>query len=504
VNSWDSTNSGDLPEHPRFSRRTAVQAGAISLLGLGINHLEALRSLASDVRGRSPSASDGTHHSGVRLTSKAKSVIYIFLSGGLSQLESFDLKPGAPAEIRGEFQPIATKTAGIEICEYLPRLAERSQQWAVVRSLTHGSNDHSAGHHIMLTGRSDLPSGFDPNTPRPGDWPSMAAIAGALTRPRHNLPPAVVLPETLIHNTGRVIPGQFAGLMGPRRDPWFIEASPFDPAGYGAYPAFEFDHQERPQRSKTKRFQVPSLGFPEGFSRMRLSQRMSLLKCVDHQRSALDASAASEPFDRYRQAAISLLTDTKVREAFDIVRADPNLLDRYGRHAFGWSLLMARQLVEAGVNLVQVNLGNNETWDTHGNMFPHLKEKLFPPTDQALSALLDDLHERGLLDSTLIVMAGEFGRTPRISTLASAYKLPGRDHWGKVQTVFLAGGGVVGGRVIGSSDKIGGFPRSDPQTPENLGATIYRALGLPTTIAWHDAQERPHFVYRGEPIAGLF
>jgi hypothetical protein len=469
-----------------------------------MNHVEALRALGSGKSGRSHSAPDDRHHSEIRLVSKAKSVIYIFLSGGLSQLESFDLKPGAPAEIRGEFRSIPTKTAGIEICEYLPGLAERSQLWALVRSLTHGSNDHSAGHHIMLTGRSDLPSGFTPNAPRPGDWPSMAAIAGALTIPRHNLPPAVVLPETLIHNTGRVIPGQFAGLMGQGRDPWFIEASPFDPAGYGAYPAFEFDHQERKQPPKTKRFQAPSLGLPEGFSRTRLSQRISLLEYINRQRSALDSLAASEPFDRYRQAAISLLSDAKVKDAFNVVDAEPKVLDRYGRHAFGWSLLMARRLIEAGVNLVQVNLGNNETWDTHGNIFPHLKEKLFPPTDQALSALLDDLHGSGLLDSTLIVMAGEFGRTPRISTLASAYKLPGRDHWGKVQTVFLAGGGVAGGRVVGSSDKIGGFPRSDPQTPENLAATIYQALGLPATVAWHDAQDRPHYVYRGEPIAGLF
>ncbi len=213
------------------------------------------------------------------------------------------------------------------------------------------------------------------------------------------------------------------------------------------------------------------------------------------------AQAAS--FDKDRQGAISLLTDSRVRKALDVVNAEPKVLDRYGRHAFGWSLLMARRLVEAGVNLVQVNLGNNETWDTHGNIFPHLRDKLFPPTDQAVSALLDDLNESGLLDSTLIVMAGEFGRTPRISTLPQFYKLPGRDHWGKVQTVFLAGGGVQGGRVVGSSDKIGGFPRSDPQTPENLAATIYHALGLPQTVAWHDAQDRPHFVYRGEPIAGL-
>ncbi len=356
---------------------------------------------------------------------KAKSVIYIFLSGGLSQLESFDLKPDAPEGIRGEFRPIASRTPGIDICEYLPRLAERSHLWSLVRSLTHGSNDHSAGHHIMLTGRSDLPPAFDANRPRPEDWPSMAAIAGALTVPRNNLPPAVVLPEKLVHNTGRVIPGQFAGELGPRRDPWFIEASPFAPAAYGAYPSFEFDHQDRPRPEASRRFQAPSLGLPADFARSRLSDRLSLLRSLDQQRTALDARAGRETFDQHRQAALSLLTDAKVRAAFDVLDADPKILDRYGRHAFGWSLLMARQLVEAGVNLVQVNLGNNETWDTHGNMFPHLKEKLLPPTDQAVSALLDDLCASGLLESTLIVMAGEFGRTPRISTLPQAYKLPG-------------------------------------------------------------------------------
>ena len=175
---------------------------------------------------------------------------------------------------------------------------------------------------------------------------------------------------------------------------------------------------------------------------------------------------------------MALLTQRKVRAAFDVTRAEPRLLDRYGRNAFGYSLLMARRLVEAGVSLVQVNLGNNETWDTHGNAFPHLKDKLLPPTDRALSALLDDLASSGLLDTTLIVMAGEFGRTPKVFGLPQFYKLPGRDHWGAVQTVFFAGGGVRGGAVVGSSDKNGGFPISDPQTPENMAATIYQALGI--------------------------
>ncbi len=294
-----------------------------------MNHVDSLRAMAGTGAPASP---------------RARSVIYIFLSGGLSQLESFDLKPGAPAEIRGEFRPIATKTPGIEICEHLPKLAERSHLWTVVRSLTHGSNDHSAGHHIMLTGRSELSPGFDSNAPGPTDWPSIAAVAGALSVPRHNLPSAVVLPETLIHNTGRVIPGQFGGLMGPRRDPWFIEASPFDPTGYGAYPAFGFDHQDRKQAPRVKRFQAPSLGLPEGCSHGRLAARMALLDGIDRERRALEAttsSTASDPFERYRQSAISLLTDARVRKAFDVVDADSRVLDRYGRHAFGWSLLMA-------------------------------------------------------------------------------------------------------------------------------------------------------------------
>jgi uncharacterized protein (DUF1501 family) len=472
--------------HPRISRRTALQAGAIGLLGLGMEHLAALRAIAD-----------------VPASRKKRSCIYIFLSGGLAQQDSFDLKPGAAAEYRGEFRPIATNSPGIQICEHLPQLARRSHLWALVRSLTHGSNDHSAGHHIMLTGRSDLPPGFNPNEPRPGDWPSIAAIAGAMTRAPNNLPPAIVLPERLIHTTGRVIPGQFAGIMGPQHNPWFLEASTYDAHAYGAYPRYEFDHQERPHQPHRLRFQAPSLSLPDYLANDRLGNRMHLLHDLDRQRRALDCFANRSSLDAFRQSAIALLTDHRVRDAFDVMRAPAKVQERYGRNAFGWSLLMARRLVGAGVSLVQVNLGNNETWDTHGNAFPHLKEKLFPPTDQALAALLDDLSESGLLETTLIVMAGEFGRTPKISTLPQFYKLPGRDHWGAVQTVFFAGGGVRGGTVIGNSDHIAAYPRTDPQTPENMAATIYQALGIPASAHWKDSEDRPHFIYHGEPIKGL-
>jgi uncharacterized protein (DUF1501 family) len=473
--------------HPAIPRRAAVQAGAVGLLGLGMNHVRALR--AAD---GGPAAADP----------QARACIYIFLSGGLAQHDSFDPKPEAPDSVRGEFAPIDTATPGIQICEHLPMLAQRSRLWALCRSLTHPSNDHRAGHHIMLTGRSLVPPGFSPSRPQPTDWPSIAAVAGAVRPPRNNLPPAVVLPERLIHYSGEVIPGQFAGIMGAPRDPWFIEASPFHNTSYGAFPEYHFDHQQRGD-ADNRVFQAPNLSLPEGLLSQRFATRLSMLAGIEGQRRELERIAETETFDRYRQGAISLLSDAAVQQAFDVTRADDATQERYGRNSFGWSLLMARRLVEAGVSLVQVNLGNNESWDTHGEAFPHLKDKLLPPTDRALSALLDDLDAEGLLESTLIVMAGEFGRTPKITHLPQYYKLPGRDHWGAVQTVFFAGGGTKGGHVVGSSDRIGGYPASQPQTPEGMAATIYHSLGIPATATWIDSVDRPHHIYHGEPIRGL-
>ena len=480
------------PKHPlSFSRRTAIQAGSIGLLGLGVNHLEALRAVAEPT-GAAPDKSSG-----------AQACIYIFLSGGLAQHDSFDMKPDAPDTVRGEFQPIATQTAGIHICEHLPMLAQRSQHWALCRSMTHSHNEHSQGHHIMLTGRKDIPPNFSGNEPRPSNWPSITTIAGVATRSNNNnLPPAAVLPERLIHRSGRVIPGQFAGEMGARHDPWFIEASPYSAVSYGAYPQYHFHHGDK-KREDSRVFEAPCLTLPHELTNRRLENRLEFLNALDQQRQHLEQHASATSFDRYRQQAISLVCDPQVKQALDVTRLPNKVQDRYGRNSFGWSLLMARQLVATGVNLVQVNLGNDETWDTHGNAFPHLKNNLFPPTDRAVSALLDDLHETGLLDQTLVVMAGEFGRTPKLSLLPGSYQFPGRDHWGASQTVFFAGGGVRGGTVIGATDKIGAYPTDKPQHPENLAATIYRSLGIPATAVWQDELDRPHQIYHGNPIDGL-
>lgn len=492
-------SAGSL-NHPTFPRRFALQAGGLGLLGLGMHDLAGLRA-ASD--------SDGTSAS----FGRAKACIYIFLSGGLAQHESFDLKPLAPAEIRGEFTPISTETPGLQISEHLPRLAGRSKNWAVVRSVTHGTNDHTRGHFYMLTGRSEVPLGFSGDrVARPIDWPSIASVAGDAARrgltasaPAKHLPPSIVLPERLVHWTGGVIPGAYGGEMGPQRDPFFIEASPYgDPFWRGAYPEYTFPNESRkpPRAPDARTYRAPNLTLPQGLDLNRLDSRVTLLNGIDGQRHALEA-AAMRNYDHQRQAAVSLLADPQVRQAFDVTSADAATQERYGRNSFGWSLLMAQRLVRAGVPLVQVNLGNNETWDTHGDAFPRLRDKLLPPTDRALSALLDDLQQEGLLDSTLIVMAGEFGRTPKISTLPASYFGPGRDHWGAVQSVFFAGGGTRGGTVVGASDRDGAYPAADPQSPESMAATIYHALGIAPSAAWFDGQNRPHQIYHAEPIAAL-
>lgn len=475
--------------HPVGSRRDWLRAGGIGVLGLTSLDVARFRVAASDMP-----PSNG----------KPKSVIFLFLTGGASQHDTFDMKPLAPTEIRGEFQPIQTRTPGVDICEHMPMLAQRSHLWSLCRSLSHKDNGHDTGTYLMLTGRSEVPATFRSSRPQSVDEPSIAAIAGYATRQRNNMPKSAILPEKIYHSNTGVYPGQFAGLLGTAHEPWLIEATD-KPHAYhsysGAFPTYLFDlHKGQLSDKLNWRFEVANVSMPEGVAEPRFRQRLGLLDVVSRREMEIVRG-----YDRVRQSALSLVSDPKIRAAIDVRTADPKTLERYGDNSFGWSLLMARQLVEAGVNMVQVNMGNFGSWDLHGNNFVCLKDYLFPPTDRAVSALLDDLSESGLLDDTLVVMAGEFGRTPRISHVApNIYKSPGRDHWGPLQTAWFAGGGVQGGRVIGSSDSMGAFPASDRQTPENFAATIYHALGIPRDAVWHDVVGRPNVVYQADPIEGLF
>jgi hypothetical protein len=471
---------GERP-HRLPTRRTALQAGAIGLLGLGMTELSALRARAGSAPPR------------------ARSVIFVFLTGGLSQLDSFDLKPEAPDSIRGEFQPIATRTPGIQICEHLPLLAQQSDKYALVRSVATASNGHEEACHMLLTGRLDLPVGFSTqNVPNPNEYPSIPALVtfAKAGRGPNNLPPAIVLPEPSVNEEGRVRPGQYAGRLGPRWDAWHLNLAARCPLGNGACPhCFRFEGTPFEHTPPTI-FETPTLTLPEGGS-SRLGSRVRLLEHIDSQRQNLDRGATSQTLDRHRQQALSVLSDPRTRQAFEVERADPRTLARYGRNKFGLSLLMAYRLVEAGVNLVQVNLGKNSSWDTHRRNFVNLKNNLFPYFDRSVSALLDDLAQSGLLRETLVIVTGEFGRTPRINPDA------GRDHWGPVMSLLLAGGGVQGGHVIGATDRIAAQPIADRQTPESLAATLYTALGIAPHTIWHDTDGRPYEVCRAEPIVGL-
>jgi hypothetical protein len=291
-------------------------------------------------------------------------------------------------------------------------------------------------------------------------------------------------------------------MMGQSLDPWFLEASSFHATSYGAFPLYGFDHQDRGKPDE-RVFQAPQLSIPHTQRIEDLHARLALLNRINQQRKSLDQLAETQPLDRFRESAANLMVDPKVHRALDVTKAHPDKLVRYGLHSFGWSLLMARQLVDVGVPLIQVNLGNNETWDTHGNAFPHLKNNLLPPMDQAVSALLEDLHASGQLSETLVVMAGEFGRTPKITHLAEHYKLPGRDHWGACQSVLFAGGGIQPGVVVGKTDAKGAYPIDSPTTPENFAATIFHLMGIPANSHWQDSLNRPFALYQGEPISGL-
>jgi uncharacterized protein (DUF1501 family) len=446
-----------------ITRRELLQVGYSGLLGIGLPSLLARRAVAANEARTRGGASR-----------KPKSMILVFLTGAPSHLDTFDMKPEAPAEIRGEFKPIATKLPGLYVSEHLPRLAARADKYALVRSLAHRENNHLVATHHLLTGHPQPGAFFDKVASR-DDWPSYSSALNYL-RPRHDgIPSGVNLPTFLMEGP-LVWPGQHAGFLGPRYDPWQISRDP-----------------------NAADFRVDSLRLSPGLDVSRLSDRSALLNQVNQQQDQLTDLAAARRLTDQQQLALSVLTSGKIAKAFEMDREPPAVRDRYGRHAFGQSLLLARRLVEAGVPVVQANMGHVQNWDSHSDIFPTLKKRLLPPLDQAVAALLDDLEASGLIDETLVLMLGEFGRTPKITGAS-----PGRDHWAPCFFSLFAGAGVRVGQVIGKSDKIGAYPATTPFTPDDIGATVYHVLGVDPAVDVRDRQERPVRLNRGEVMHCLF
>ncbi len=439
-------------------RREFLQVGYSGLVGLGLPGLLAARGAAA---------------SSVK-TGRARSVIVILLSGGLGQHDSFDMKPDAPDGIRGEFKPIDTAVSGIQFCEHLPGLAQRAGELAIIRSMSHTEGNHLCAVHRVLTGQASNPRGasdLDRVASR-DDFPCYGAVLDRVRRRGDGVPTGVALPFRLIEGP-LTWPGQDAGFLGPRHDPWQLRLDPNRP-----------DARDE------------SLALPDGLDPARLHRRRHLL----------GQTAAPLPGDAFldqQDAALALLCNARVGQALDLNREDPRLVDRYGRHLFGRSLLMARRLIEVGVPIVQATMGIVQTWDTHVGNFPRLRDDLLPPLDRAVSALLDDLQVRGLLDETLVVMLGEFGRTPRIHPLKPG-DVPGRDHWPAVFPAVFAGAGVVGGQVIGKSDRLGAHSVTRTFGPPDLAATIYHALGVDPATELRDRLGRPLRLCSGQTMTPLY
>jgi uncharacterized protein (DUF1501 family) len=451
-----------MASHPiGVSRRELLQVGYTGLLGISLPSLLAQKVSAAPLRAR-----------------KAKSVIIVFLTGAPSHLDMFDLKPDAPFEIRGDFKPIATKVPGIQISEHLPRLAARMDRAAVIRSLAHRENNHLVATHHVLTGHQQPGAFFDKIASR-DDWPAYSSALNYLRPRTDGIPNGVNLPTFLVEGP-LTWPGQHAGFLGPKHDPWQIARDP-----------------NRPD------FRMDSLSLSPGLEISRLEDRKALLDQVNQQQKQFGDLATSRRLTDQQQLALSVLTSSKIAKAFEMDREPHPVRERYGRHAFGQSMLLARRLVQAGVPVVQANMGRVQNWDTHGANFPRLKNELLPPLDRGVAALIDDLEAMGLLDDTLVMMLGEFGRTPKI-TPTPGTRDAGRDHWAQCFFGFFAGGGVRGGQVIGKSDKIGAYPITTPFTPDDIGATVYHVLGVDPSREVRDRQDRPVQLNRGQVIDALF
>lgn len=458
-------------KHSRnVNRRDAIRASGLSLL--------------------SPLLLDVLKHRAESATARArvKSCLVLFQAGGVSQTDTFDMRPDADDTIRGEFSPIDSNVPGMPVCEHLPLLAQQMDKVCVVRSMHHRMLCHNPACYCALSGRavgeSKAVSNQTPATR--DDYPNFGSAIAKFHPTPPDLPSFVSLPFTLFNGPART-PGQHAGLLGSHYDPFLISQDP-----------------------NADDFRVDELVTREGMDRSRYDRRHSLLSAFESHVRTLDRTNDVENMDVYYQRAFSLLTTRRTREAFDISREPTTLRDRYGRHRTGQSTLLGRRLIEAGVPFVTVYSPVDHieavSWDTHRNNFPLLKDTLLPPADQSFSALLEDMHTRGMLDETLVIWMTEFGRTPRIGYTQSnnTNNVDGRDHHPHCYSIVLAGAGVKPGTYFGRSDRDGWFPSESPVHTGDLGATVYDAFGIDPHQEIYDRMGRPHRLIEGMPVRGLF
>jgi hypothetical protein len=461
----------------RISRREWLRVGGLSAFGLSLTDLlraAETRSPAFQTNSKLASSLGSTF-------GKAKNVIYLWLQGGPPQHETFDPKPDAPAEIRGEFKPIATNVPGIRFCELLPRTARYADKLAVVRSLSTRDDNHDVSGYWLLTGYP-----YGPGSARqikPVDWPYFGSIVKML-KPSQKLPAltSVWIPDLMRLNDNVTPAGQTAGFLGRTWEPERFIGDPAAPD-----------------------YHIEGMDFVGDMTRVRVDRRHDLLKQLDRHFEKAGGSGSVEAWDRLSQNAFDLVTSGAARTAFDLGKESDKTRDRYGRQTWGQSVLLARRLIEAGVRLVHVNWArepgdsavDNPMWDTHAQNADRLQDYLCPQFDVSFAALMDDLTERGLLAETLVVVIGEFGRTPRIN------KLGGRDHWGHVFSFAMAGAGIRGGQVIGASDKNGAYPTTDPIHGGDLTATIFHLLGIDPGGMFKDKADRPHHITEGKPIVAM-
>jgi hypothetical protein len=444
-----------------FSRRQILEIGALGLAGVSLPRL---------LRAEASATASGT-------TARADSCIIIFLDGGPSHLDMWDMKPEAPDGIRGEFKPIPTSLPGVQFSEHLPRLATQMHRATLIRSMHHSVNNaHAAAVYTALTGhdRGEIGGGTLPT-----DNPSPGSVLAMVRPPERQIVPHITLPYITKEGAGGPPqPGFFGGLLGRAYDPLFVLRDPNSPD-----------------------FAVPELTLLGDVSLERLEARRALLSEVDRRFATSSGRLTQESMDRFQQRALDLLTAETTQQAFRLSSEPDSVRDSYGRNIYGQSVLLARRMIEAGTRMVTIAWAPdaNATWDTHGSNFKNLKGTLLPQFDAACASLISDLADRGLLERTVVAVLGDFGRTPKINANNA-----GRDHWNFCYSVLFAGGGFKPGFVYGASDKIGAFPARNAMTPGECIATLYHVLGIDAGMFIHDQFDRPHrLVPKGDVVADL-